>query len=440
MCDPKDMGSRSHDVNLTGAVPIVLIVDTVRVPTPTERLLSRFARVTMPGRRFIPQLDGMRFVAIGAVVIVHAVSTVYKLSGGPARFPQPPVRDVVWRLGQEGVWGVSLFFVISGFILALPFAEARLGRPGSKPVELGAYYLRRVTRLEPPYLIALTLALVGAVAMGGGSLGELVSHYAAGTGYLHGPFFGTLNPAFLVAWSLEVEVQFYLLVPVLVWVFAIHDPRLRRCVIVAVAVCAVVAQVVVDPLPGWAAYSLLAHIQYFLVGFLLADVYLVDWRGALPQRRTAWDLVACAAALVFMWLAYRRPGEAFHLGSIDIGVGTLQQLVFPALAFALFLGAFGGARFSLWLKNRWIFTIGGMCYSIYLTHTLVIDIARKLTLYAVFGHNLGLVLIVQVFLVGPIVLGVGAVFFVLIERPCMDPRWPWKLASRLGARGGAGAS
>jgi peptidoglycan/LPS O-acetylase OafA/YrhL len=78
-----------------------------------------------------------------------------------------------------------------------------------------------------------------------------------------------------------------------------------------------------------------------------------------------------------------------------------------------------------------ISTIGGMCYSIYLTHTAVLTalhlVLRRLEHLAlsppVYSFVLTCVSLAAM-------LAVGTVFFVLIERPCMDPAWPQKLAAR----------
>lgn len=398
--------------------------------TRTDRFLGRFSRITTPGRTLIPQIDGMRFVAIGVVVVVHAMSTVYKLTGGAGRYPLPPEQDAVWWLGQEGVWGVSLFFVISGFILALPFAGRRLGTAeGAPKPPLASYYLRRLTRLEPPYLVALTLALGGVVLLGGTGASGQLPHYVVGAGYLHGIVFGTLNPVFLVGWSLEVEVQFYLVVPLLTVVFSIADDRWRRGAIVAVGLSGVVLGLAFRPLPAWVALSLPAHIQYFMAGFLLADLYLASWKMALPAGRHVWDVVAFGAIPVFVWLAYGPAHASLALGPLAASREMWRLICFPVLAFVFILGALRGSLWSRWLANRWVYTIGGMCYSIYLTHTLVIDLARKITLSAVVGNHLGATLVLQAILVTPFVLVAGGVFFVLVERPCMDPRWPRRVAA-----------
>ena len=53
---------------------------------------------------------------------------------------------------SQGAYGVDIFFALSGFILALPFCRAHAGLGAKVPV--GRYYLRRVTRLEPPFILS----------------------------------------------------------------------------------------------------------------------------------------------------------------------------------------------------------------------------------------------------------------------------------------------
>src|SRR5687768_3535743 len=86
---------------------------------------------------------------------------------------------------NQGFYGVYLFFVISGFILSLPFASYHL--KGANPVSLKQYFLRRVTRLEPPYFLAITFFFVLKVLIGDRGLGflELLNHYLASIFYLH---------------------------------------------------------------------------------------------------------------------------------------------------------------------------------------------------------------------------------------------------------------
>src|ERR1051326_6201338 len=103
-----------------------------------ERMLH-FRRITTQNR-FIAQIDGLRFVAIASVVLFHIYAALETGSAIP-----PPWHENA-NLAKRGV---ELFFAISGFILGLPFASARLLEESR--VNLKQYFLRRLTRLEPPY-------------------------------------------------------------------------------------------------------------------------------------------------------------------------------------------------------------------------------------------------------------------------------------------------
>src|SRR3954462_11306684 len=106
---------------------------------------KKFRRITY-STSYLPEIDGLRFLAIFSVVVIMHISYYLneKFYGGDF------VYNHYWKnFIIEGGVGVPLFFVISGFILALPFAKWRLN--GERQVRLKNYYLRRVTRLEPPY-------------------------------------------------------------------------------------------------------------------------------------------------------------------------------------------------------------------------------------------------------------------------------------------------
>src|SRR6185503_17853096 len=112
--------------------------------------------------------------------------------------------------------------------------------------------------------------------------------------------------------------------------------------------------------------NLLGHIQYFLMGAVLVDIYLVSWRRA-PATGWEWDALLVAAWGVFF------------------GVSVIQRVVplavsLPLVMLATTLAAFRGHRLRTFLSNRWIATIGGMCYTIYLYHYFIISLAGRLLL------------------------------------------------------------
>ena len=188
-----------------------------------SRFLVHISRETSSGR-FIPEMDGLRFAAVAMVILYHLNG--YLTAKSPFYSSAPPSSDWLAQAAMVGNRGVELFFVISGFILGLPFAAHYL--KGAAPVNLRKYYLRRLTRLEPPYFVALLLLFImGAVILGFPSA-SFYPHFAASLFYSHSLIYGTFSPAMGVAWSLEIEVQFYLLVPLLTLLFTIGNRMLRR--------------------------------------------------------------------------------------------------------------------------------------------------------------------------------------------------------------------
>jgi peptidoglycan/LPS O-acetylase OafA/YrhL len=101
----------------------------------------------------------------------------------------------------------------------------------------------------------------------------------------------------------------------------------------------------------------------------------------------------------------------------------LASLVF---AFAVFRG-----ELFRWVLTRpLITTIGGMCYTIYLFHYPIIAVAYRITEHAPIGRTFWPNAVVQSLLVTPMVLAVTGVLFLALEKPCMDPTWPRKVAAR----------
>jgi peptidoglycan/LPS O-acetylase OafA/YrhL len=113
--------------------------------TKIELLFNKLKRTTSGGN-FIPEIDGLRFIAVISVVLFHIVNH-YIDKCSFALTESIAATHFVQYFGN----GVYLFFAISGFILALPFAKHYLiSEPKPK---LKAYFLRRLTRLEPPSII-----------------------------------------------------------------------------------------------------------------------------------------------------------------------------------------------------------------------------------------------------------------------------------------------
>jgi len=369
-------------------------------------LLRNLARETTSGT-FIPEMDGLRFVAITLVVLFHLNGYLV------AKWPQHHsgmLDQSGWlaQMASVGFRGVELFFVISGFILALPFATHRLA--GGPVVNLRKYYLRRLTRLEPPYFVTVLVLLVIAVWAQGETITDLLPRLSASLLYLHNVIYGHASPIIGVAWSLEIEVQFYSLVPLLTLLFAVPRKGLRRSLLIAMIIAFSAAQnfFLRD---ARMALSILAYMQYFLAGFLVADLFVADWK---PDRRSGfyWDAITLIG-----W-----PGLIALLQS-----DQLTRWLFPFLILLLYCAALQGTLTRGCFSAPWITAIGGMCYSIYLIHYEVISVVGRFTKNLGAGQPFWMYFLLQFFLVGGAVVAVCGCYFLLLEKPCMRRDWPQRL-------------
>jgi peptidoglycan/LPS O-acetylase OafA/YrhL len=244
------------------------------------------------------------------------------------------------------------------------------------------------------------------------SLGALLPGALASSIYMHGllaPHGIVINP---VAWTLEMEVQFYLLVPLLTLIFLVRPAWLRRTMLAAISI--VIPELLVYFAFGQISgdsrfwHTVLWWLQYFLAGLLLSDVYVTE----MPAWRSSWiwDAVCISTWAVLLF----NDNHQFYPYE-------------PLMIALAFIGAFRGVLLHRLLTIEWLALLGGMCYSLYLWHFFIIALVFKASRHIVLSHDLLGALVVQAAIILPCVLAFCALYFVLIERPCMDPAWPQKL-------------
>jgi peptidoglycan/LPS O-acetylase OafA/YrhL len=173
-----------------------------------KSLRTLFSRVTSSGA-VIPEIDGLRFIAIVWVLGFHINGEYIKVMG--ARFPGQIQNSLYNQVLGTWDFGVQLFFVISGFILSLPFVRHYWN--GAPRPPLGQYYLRRLTRIEPPYVINLILFSGLILLVKSPPVSQTLQHLLASLFYSHNLIFHNVSTINFVTWSLEIEAQFYLAAP-----------------------------------------------------------------------------------------------------------------------------------------------------------------------------------------------------------------------------------
>jgi len=330
-----------------------------------------------PAQEFVPQIDGLRFVAIMAVLLYHVQGFLAARLG--------PSGDLLHRILGEGSFGVPLFFSISGYILCRPFL-------GGRKVDVRRYFVRRLTRLEPPYIINLLLVYALKVTVLGLAAGELLPHLLASLTYMHNLAYGEHSLVNGVAWSLEVEWQFYVLAPLLFLLVSKSRP-LRRMLglLSAIAVGGWLFSAGADFDPRLA----LSVVRYS--GFFVAGV----WIAVLDEEHPGWgrgrwelDLLGLAASIAILAILLEAPTAAPLL---------------PFLTALLLLSGIRGRLLGRFLGWWPIYCIGAMCYTIYLYHFFVISMLGK-----ILGANLPST-------PGAALVGFGSVAIVAVVASCLLP-------------------
>ncbi|KAA8482799.1 peptidoglycan/LPS O-acetylase OafA/YrhL [Arcticibacter tournemirensis] len=378
---------------------------------------NRFRRDTGT-RAFLPEIDGLRFIAILSVFLCHLnVFFIQKNPGGyTSSYHDYPVLNLVT---SNGAYGVYLFFVISGFILFLPFARFYINNE-QKP-SLKNYYLKRLSRIEPPYFLVMTgLFILLLFVMHQSSFARLFPSLLSSLTYTHNIFYGrdTLPLLNSVAWSLEVEVQFYLMAPFIARLFSLNKVKRRATVVSLMLFFMVIKHIWVLPF-----LSIYDYAHYFLAGFLLADFFVSGDRIFHRENKTVPVLFGI---LIFS-----------AIWSFKISKGAVLPLKAGwdfSLTFMMFVFSYLVLFTSFWkslLSKKILTTIGGMCYSIYLLHNPIIwsidnlPFSRKFTdIYLVDWS-------IHFLFISFLVLAISGTFFILIEKPCMNRNWTANATRRI---------
>lgn len=385
-------------------------------------LEERIRRPVRPGS-YAPEIDGLRFIAIAVVVIGHFMERA-------ARF-FPSVHDALVGdpfgalLLRPGL-GVYLFFAISGFVITRQALKA-----DASPLSgsfLKAYFGRRILRIEPPYIILLvgTFLLIAA----SGYRPDQTNHFeavpsslgvslVASIFYLHDLLFGTYPRLFPPGWSLEIEVQFYLLAPLLFWAFLKARSPVVRIGLGASGLFAGALVSLVAPRQIGAVHtdvSILLFFHFFWLGIVLAHAqgWILARASSLPSAVPS--LVGWIGLVLYLVMP--------NAPTDDLVVAMAIRAATLATVVAMFASAFTpGSSFRAFCARPWISLIGGACYSIYLTHLQMIQ-ALTSGLARLEPHApLGLVAVSLVVEIAAVV-AVGMLFYVLIERPFMLKDWP----------------
>jgi peptidoglycan/LPS O-acetylase OafA/YrhL len=369
-----------------------------------QSIYNKFRRITS-NQLYFPEIDGIRFLAIVLVVLFHIHGFFIAKT---AIMPTGIFERGLSLLLTGGSRGVELFFVLSGFILCLPFAHQHINN--GKQVSLKHYYLRRVTRLEPPYFLAMIGVFIIMAVMQTYPFALLVKCLLTSLTYTYNIIVGGAPLLNGVTWSLEIEIQFYLMAPALFLILRLNKPA-RRLILIAICLLFTVFQRYYTP----ATNTIYYHLQYFVAGILLADLYV---SGELLNAKNS--LTATLAAGVLFLLVLLLPLRA------DFGA----KLAYPFIVCVFYLLIMRNDVLKCIFSFGFLPIIGGMCYSIYLLHYPIVSFAGRFVQNIRIGEGYTPNLLVQIVLISSAILAISAVFYILVERPFMSSKWTDKLMKK----------
>ena len=378
-------------------------------------------------------LDGVRAVAAFGVIATHAgFNSGRSLDDGP-------FAPFLARLD----FGVTLFFLLSGFLLYQPFAAAAVRRT-TEP-DIRAFWWRRALRVFPAYwvAVAVTLALLSTRTATPGDWLNYLLMTQTYDGH-------NVDPSLTQMWTLAVEISFYALLPVIVRASR-RLPRARTTtdavrtqvgLLAALAVTALAANITTHLLSGDASAGLLwlpVYLDWFALGMALALLVQVP-EHRLGRARVLREYAAAPATCwviggLLFWLATLPVAGPRNLLPTSMWEWTIKHYLYGAAAFCFLLPLVAGAttRASRVLGSRPARWLGVRSYGIYLWHLPILLVVQRAAGWRTFdGHFVGLFVITAV-----VSTVVAALSWRVLERPLLR-RWSsrWRPGQKRGSADG----
>jgi len=301
---------------------------------------------------YLDELESLRGWAIILVVAFHAYGQIYG--------PQGVEHSLAMSFISSGATGVTLFFVLSAFLLSMPFIKGGRHSPPSLP----RFYISRALRIIPLYYLMILLAVAA------------TGDYQTGARALLFQFTGfEMAPFGIVWWTLSTEMQFYILLPFLMWLS--HHRLGRYALGIALLTWAyyyyslVLAQPISfkNPHSTFLTTSLFSRLPAFLIGIGISYLYL-----SLSKRpnEASWLLRvgSTTAILLALWLLGLTLQHSSLLGGFKSELVWHMKHTYESIAWGVFILSIllGQPFLKKLFINPLMATLGKLSYSIYLVH------------------------------------------------------------------------
>ena len=348
-----------------------------------------------------PEIDGLRAIAVGAVILYHAQITIFGS-----------------QFSKGGFIGVDIFFVISGYLITSIILK-ELVTTGS--FSFKHFYERRIRRILPALLFVMLVSLPFAwmyllpsnlidfsksILFSLGFSSNFYFHYS---GQVYGATDGLLKP-FLHTWSLSVEEQFYILFPIVLLItFKFIRKYLIYVLIIGFIISLGLAEWTSRNYPSASFYFLHARIWELIAGSILAYFEII--KGHRSKNQLLNLILPTIGLLLIGYSIIFFDDNIFHPSFYTlfpiIGVCLIiwfsnkDELITKILSTKLFVG------------------VGLISYSLYLWHYPIFAFARTTH---VFKDNF-----IKELSAGLIILFLSILTYYLFERPARNKKNKFKV-------------
>ena len=306
----------------------------------------------------IKVIDGLRFVAIFLVFIQHVQHKYIE------QFPAYEM-NVLQEINSKLAVGVELFFLISGFVICLQLNQINKFDLN----QILNFYGKRISRIWPPYLISLILGSVLLTWYSSIKINEIFEHLLVSSVLIHNLIYGygsIINP---VAWSLEIEIQFYIIAPLIFIISNKFPESYKKYIFISFGILGYILFLIIKKILPDTPIFILLYLPYFMAGAIICQMYLKK----LLIQATKFDFLSIFFILIIPILFW-----------LDI---RFKVIIISQILCILVYCILRSAYFKYILENTYIAFIGLISYSLYLIHNLILYFFGEKIMEIIKIHN-----------------------------------------------------